>query len=52
MLVQLVETRVRRPALDPTDNSMDYSGDACWTNFTAGQNDRMASMFAIYRFGQ
>jgi hypothetical protein len=38
--------------LDPTDNFMDYSGDACWTTFTAGQNDRMASMFAIYRYGQ
>lgn len=38
--------------LDPTDNFMDYSGDACWTNFTAGQNDRMASMLAIYRYGQ
>lgn len=40
------------PGLDPTDNFMDYSGDACWTNFTAGQNDRMASMFAVYRYGQ
>jgi pregnancy-associated plasma protein-A len=40
------------PGLDPTDNFMDLSGDACWTNFTAGQNDRMASMFAIYRYGQ
>lgn len=40
------------PGLDPTDNFMDYSGDACWTNFTAGQNDRMASMFTIYRYGQ
>lgn len=40
------------PGFDPTDNFMDYSGDACWTNFTAGQNDRMASMFAIYRYGQ
>lgn len=40
------------PGLDPTDNFMDTSGDACWTNFTAGQNERMASMFAVYRFGQ
>jgi hypothetical protein len=40
------------PGLDPTDNFMDNSGDACWTNFTAGQNDRMASMFAVYRYGQ
>ena len=40
------------PGLDPTDNFMDISGDACWTNFTAGQNDRMASMFAVYRYGQ
>lgn len=40
------------PGLDPTDNFMDYSGDACWINFTAGQNDRMASMFAVYRYGQ
>jgi hypothetical protein len=40
------------PGLDPTDNFMDLSGDACWTTFTAGQNDRLASMFAIYRYGQ
>jgi hypothetical protein len=40
------------PGLDPTDNFMDYSGDACWTSFTTGQNDRMASMFAVYRYGQ
>lgn len=40
------------PGLDPTDNFMDDSGDACWTNFTAGQNERMASMFAIYRYAQ
>lgn len=40
------------PGLDPTDNFMDYSGDSCWTNFTAGQNERMASMFAIYRYAQ
>lgn len=40
------------PGLDPTDNYMDYSGDSCWTTFTPGQNDRMASMFAIYRLGQ
>jgi pregnancy-associated plasma protein-A len=38
--------------LDPTDNFMDYSGDSCWTIFTAGQNERMASMFAVYRSGQ
>jgi len=40
------------PGLDPTDNFMDYSGDACWTSFTTGQNERMASMFAVYRYGQ
>ena len=40
------------PGLDPTDNFMDNSGDACWTNFTAGQNERMATMFAIYRYAQ
>ncbi len=40
------------PGLDPTDNFMDNSGDACWTTFTAGQNERMAAMFAVYRVGQ
>ena len=40
------------PGLDPTDNYMDYSGDACWTTFTAGQNERMTMMFALYRYAQ
>ena len=40
------------PGLDPTNNYMDYPGDACWTEFTSDQNTRMSEAFAIYRSGQ
>ncbi|THY09576.1 hypothetical protein D6D03_00367 [Aureobasidium pullulans] len=35
--------------VDPTHNYMDYSDDACYTNFTPGQTKRMAGMWAAYR---
>ena len=37
------------PGLDPIHNYMDYSDDACYTNFTSGQSSRMDQMWAAYR---
>jgi Pregnancy-associated plasma protein-A len=37
------------PGLDPIHNYMDYSDDACYTNFTSGQSSRMSQMWAAYR---
>jgi hypothetical protein len=35
--------------LDPIHNYMDYSDDACYTTFTAGQDARMDAMVPTYR---
>jgi Pregnancy-associated plasma protein-A len=35
--------------LDPVHNYMDYSYDACYTEFTAGQTSRMQRLFGAYR---
>jgi len=37
------------PGLDPIHNYMDYSDDACYTEFTAGQDARMDQMVPLYR---
>lgn len=37
---------------DPIHNYMDYSDDACYTEFRKGQVKRMWSMFSTYRFGK
>lgn len=39
----------RQSGLDPVTNFMDYSDDACMTEFTMGQSTRMNSSFATYR---
>ena len=37
------------PGLDPVHNFMDYSDDACMTEFTPGQADRVRAMMGQYR---
>ncbi len=38
-----------QPGLDPINNYMDYTDDACYTNFTANQATRMQSSVGTYR---
>ncbi|MBX7218682.1 MAG: zinc metalloprotease [Blastocatellia bacterium] len=38
--------------LDPINNYMDYSNDACMNRFSTGQDTRMDSAFTSYRYGK
>lgn len=42
----------RYPGVDPIENFMDYTDDACMNTFSGGQNTRMDSMFTTYRYGK
>lgn len=45
-------TARKYPGVDPIENFMDYTDDACMNRFSSGQDARMDAQFTTYRFGQ
>jgi len=45
-------TQRKYPGLDPIENFMDYTDDACMTVFSNDQNARMQAQWATYRQGK
>ena len=43
------DTCTTDPGLDPIHNFMDYSDDACYTEFTSGQSARMTEQYLHFR---
>ena len=41
-----------KAGLDPIENFMDYTDDACMSEFSSGQDTRMDSLFTTYRYNK
>lgn len=41
-----------RKGVDPIHNYMDYSTDECYVRFTPGQQQRMLTLWPVYRAGK
>ena len=46
------DTCRNKAGVDPTENFMDYTDDACMFEFTGGQDARMDAQYSTYRLGK